>query len=88
VGTVTVAVATGASGAESIGVDCPGTARALGGGGSTTDTSPGFGVLRSVPLENNSTTDVAEAGDAPTGWLLEYEAISFGDTVSVYAICA
>jgi hypothetical protein len=86
-----VAIATGSPGAESVGVDCAGSARAVGGGASTTDDSPGD-FYRSVPLENNSTTDVAEAGDTPTGWFVEWEGIgNFSNpqpTVSAYAICA
>ena len=66
---MTVVTANGANGAESVGVDCAGSARALGGGGVTTDTN-GFNnlIVRSVPLEDNSTTNVAESGDTPTGW--------------------
>ena len=84
---VTVQVGVGADGGETAGVDCPGTARALGGGTSTTDLTTGS-VLVSAPTEGDSTTDVAETGDVPTGWFAEWVAISAGDTVSVYAICA
>jgi hypothetical protein len=87
---VTVVTATSAVGAETMGVDCPGSGLALGGGASTTDTSPGNGWLSSVPLEAGSTTDIAETGDDPTGWFARYEDISGGGgggTITVYAIC-
>ena len=75
---MTVQITTSAADTESAGVDCPGdNARALGGGTSTTDTSPGNGLLTSVPTENNSATDLAEADDdIPTGWFANWENIS------------
>jgi hypothetical protein len=71
-------------------VDCPGDGIALGGGGDSDDPSPGNGWLISAPLENNSTTDLAEDGDVPTGWYVEWEdidAIGNQDNATVYAIC-
>jgi hypothetical protein len=81
----------GGSGAETAGVDCPGTQRALGGGTSTTDTSPGDGLLFTGPLENDNAdgTDRVDAdGDVPTGWGATWEDISGGTTITVFAICA
>jgi hypothetical protein len=60
----------------------------VGGGGSTNDTAPGQGLLASVPVENHTTTDVAETGDTPTGWYIEWEDVSGSNTASVYAVCA
>ncbi|HET7236894.1 MAG TPA: hypothetical protein VFK59_10745, partial [Actinomycetota bacterium] len=64
-----------------VGVDCPGDSIATGGGGSgsanrpltepvpagpvTTYPTP---LVATQPLEKDSTTDVAESGDLPTGW--------------------
>jgi hypothetical protein len=59
----------------------------LGGGGSTTDTSPGA-LFAAVPLEADSTTDRAESGDVPTGWFIEWEDVGNGSTATVWAICA
>jgi hypothetical protein len=84
---VTVETANGGSGAESIGVSCAAGQRALGGGTSTTDTSPGDGLLASVPLEQYSTDNPAEDGETPTGWYAEWDDISFGTSVTVFAIC-
>ena len=70
---VTVITASGAANADSIGVDCAGTARAVGGGGSTGDTSSGS-TLHLAPLEGDSTTDIADSsGDVPTGWFAEFD---------------
>jgi hypothetical protein len=80
---VTVATATGAASAEIVGVDCPGSRRAIGGGGS----SPSNQLERSVPLKNNSTTEVAADGDTPTGWLVEYNNVGNSETATVFAIC-
>jgi hypothetical protein len=71
------------------GVDCPGTGRAFGGGGTITDT--GANMNGSVPLEGNSTTDVAEDGDTPTGWAVRYRSGSApyaAGEITVFAICA
>jgi hypothetical protein len=81
---VTVTTATGALGAEIVGVDCPGTQRALGGGGGASSHQ----LDRSVPLKNNSTSEPAGNGDTPTGWLIEFQNIPNGETATVYAICA
>jgi hypothetical protein len=42
-----------------------------------------------VPLEANSATDIAESGDTPTGWFVEWVDISGSgtNTPTVYAIC-
>jgi hypothetical protein len=80
--------ATGASSAETVGVSCVSPARAVGGGASTTDPTPGAGLLASVPLEAYSTTDIAEAGDTPTGWYVAWGNIGNNLTASVFAICA
>jgi hypothetical protein len=85
---VTVATATGAAAADLIGVDCAGSARALGGGVTTADLTPGAGLLTSAPTEGDSTTDLAENGDTPTGWFGEFDDISGADTITVFAICA
>jgi hypothetical protein len=61
---------------------------AVGGGTSTTDPTPGAGLLESVPTRLNSTTELAEDGDVPTGWWVRWANISNGKTVTVYAICA
>ena len=79
-----------------LGVDCPGDATATGGGGTIT-----FGSLTSsVPLEHDSTVDVAETGDRSTGWWVagtlgfnNVVSIPAGNgqqapTVTVYAVCA
>jgi hypothetical protein len=85
--TVVVATATANPNADSIGVDCTGSARAVGGGVTTTDTAPGS-LLTSAPTEANSTTDLAEAGDTPTGWFGAYTDIGpAGETLTVFAIC-
>ena len=84
---MTVQVGVGADSAETAGVDCPGTARALGGDTSTTDPTPGAPLV-SAPTEGGSTTDVAETGDTPTGWTATWVQTSDGFAVSVYAICA
>jgi hypothetical protein len=80
---VTVAAATGSNSAEIVGVDCPGNSRALGGGGTATNHQ----IVRSVPLKNNSTSELAADGDTPTGWLIEYDSIPNGQTATVYATC-
>jgi hypothetical protein len=89
---VTVVTATGTTGTEAVGVSCVSPARAVGGGTSTSDTSPGDGLLASVPLELYSTVNVAETGDTPTGWFVEWDDISAGGSsagaVTVFAICA
>lgn len=67
------------NGGLGVGVDCPGDARATGGGGRSTgggtttgETSivSGFSqpLVATYPLEKNSTTDAAEIGDKATGW--------------------
>jgi hypothetical protein len=82
-----VEVATGAAGAESVGVSCTSPALALGGGTSTTDDTPGQGLLETAPLEQYSTTNTAEDGETPTGWFADWDQISSDETVTVYAIC-
>lgn len=87
---MTVQITVGAGGAETAAVDCPGSERALGGGTSTTDVTPGAGLLVSAPLENNDTagTDLVDAdGDVPTGWGATWDSIGTGYTITVYAIC-
>jgi hypothetical protein len=84
---VTVVMARGGQGAESVGVSCVSPARAVGGGTSTTDTTPGNGLLGSVPLKLYTTSDVAESGDTPTGWYANWDDISNGRFVTVFAIC-
>ena len=81
---MTVATATGALSAETVAVDCPGSQRALGGGGSPSGNKQ---INRTVPLKNNSTTEIAADGDTPTGWLVEYQSIGNNETATVYAIC-
>ncbi|HET7235758.1 MAG TPA: hypothetical protein VFK59_04915 [Actinomycetota bacterium] len=62
-----------------VGVDCPGSTRATGGGGAAgfigTNGSGAPAVssfeiplVATVPLEKNSTDDLAETGDTATGW--------------------
>lgn len=80
---VTVAAATAAAGAEVAAVDCPGEARAVGGGSAAGNNN----LRRSVPLRAGSTSDLAGDGDVPTGWLVEYSAVANNEAVSVYAIC-
>jgi hypothetical protein len=78
------------------GVDCPGVGQiALAGGGSNTDGGlagePVSNIQRSVPLEADSTTDVAEDGDTPTGWGIAWRGglpPYAAGTITVYAICA
>jgi hypothetical protein len=60
----------------------------LGGGGSSSDTSPGDLFTAGVPLEADSTTDRAESGDVPTGWFIEWDDVGNGSTATVWAICA
>lgn len=79
----TVALATGAASAEIVGVDCPGNRRAIAGGGS----SPSNQLERSVPLRNDSTSELAADGDTPTGWLVEFNNVGNNETATVYAIC-
>jgi hypothetical protein len=79
--------AVGDQDAESVGVSCVSPARAVGGGTSTNDRTPGNGLLRSVPLELYTTNDVAESGDTPTGWYAEWEDITWPFRVTVFAIC-
>ena len=69
-------------------MSCVSPARALGGGTSTTDPTPGSGLLASVPLELYAADDVAEDGDMPTGWYAQWHAVSPGHLVTVFAICA
>jgi hypothetical protein len=85
-----VVTATGADDADSVGVSCTNPARAVGGGASTNDTTPGSGLLVSAPLEQYTTDNVAESGETPTGWFAEFDEISGSgtNTVTVYAICA
>jgi hypothetical protein len=48
-------------------------------------------MQRSVPLEADSTTDVAEDGDTPTGWGIAWRGglpPYAAGTITVYAICA
>ncbi len=82
---VTVVSAIGASGAEIVGVDCPGNAKAIGGGGAPTAAT---NVQRSQPLKANSTSDIAANGDTPTGWLVEFANIANNQTGTAFAICA
>jgi hypothetical protein len=82
--TVTVTTATGALGVEIVGVDCPGNAKAVGGGGAPTSST---NIQRSQPLEGNSTSDVAEHGDDPTGWLVEFANIGTNQSATVFAVC-
>jgi hypothetical protein len=83
-----VAVATGGPGDEEVGVDCAADARALGGGTSTTDATPGSGLFASVPTMGHTTNTPATDGATPTGWLATWSDISFDQTVTVFAICA
>jgi hypothetical protein len=96
------------NGVPGVGVDCPGDATATGGGGyalggvlpNTGDvaaTSTFLFLVASVPLEQNSQTNIAEAGDRPTGWFAIGLPHIFTNTlgveptpvpVTVYAVCA
>jgi hypothetical protein len=80
-----VATNIGADNDASVGVDCPGSAVALGGGGSTNDTNDPALVL-SAPLEADNT--IAEDGDTPTGWFVDFDNVGNSDNVTAYAICA
>ncbi len=82
-GSVVVERAAVPAGADRFGVDCPGTGTpALGGGGFSDNQD----LQASVPLENDSTTDIAEDGDPPTGWFVIY-AGSASD-LAVFATCS
>ena len=85
-----MAFAAGTPGEEFVGVDCPGTAKALGGGfGANNDSEPITDqiALTSGPLADDSTTSPAGDGDVPTGWYVAYQNVSPGTSGSVYAIC-
>lgn len=92
-----------------VGVDCPGNAIATGGGGWVFAGVTGFQadipatntflfLVATVPLEQNSTANIAEPGDVPTGWFaigLPHNVFTstLGEPpppvpVTVYAICA
>ena len=89
--TVVVATAVGAVGEEFVGVDCPGTATALGGGfGANSDDTPLTDqiAITQGPLASNSTVTPAVDGDLPTGWFVVYQDVTSLNSGSVYAICA
>lgn len=93
-----------------VGVDCPGNAIATGGGGwafggvtngqgDAAATTTFTFLVATVPLEQNTTGNIAEAGDVPTGWFAIglphsiFPTSTLGAdptpvTVTVYAICA
>jgi hypothetical protein len=74
------------------GVDCPGDARAVGGGGVNADTSAN--MSGSGPTEQNASglsPDLADDGETPTGWAIRYRSgsdpYSATDEVQVWAVC-
>jgi hypothetical protein len=53
----------------------------------TTTADPGTRLVQSAPTELNSAIDLAEAGDVPTGWFVQFTAMPAGFATTVYAIC-
>jgi hypothetical protein len=81
-----VTVETATTSGDAIGVDCPGSGRALGGGGSSSDANNQ--VELSAPLDGDGAlvTDLAADGAVATGWFIRMDGT--GGDQTVYAICA